>query len=76
MSMAMKCDICGNFFDDRTVSGYIAYHTIGLSYAGLSCDGRHRCVYQEDTYHLCPKCTEKIKEVLNIKRQNMEEAKR
>ena len=73
MAMAIKCDACGKFFDDKNHVGYIEYHVLSLTCVGLRTDGDHRCSYHRDEYYLCPVCVEKIRNILDAKTIKQEE---
>lgn len=73
MAMAMKCDVCGKFFDNKNDAGYIEYYILSLACVGLRADGDHRCSYHRDEYDLCPVCVEKIRELLDTETIKQEE---
>ena len=71
MANAKKCDICGAYFDicemkTSKVADYSFMNTITISQR----DNKGNRIYTINPLDCCPKCMEKVLDILNIKKNN------
>lgn len=66
MANAFKCDVCGKYYEEHTIDlKNVSIDILGIS----SISGADFLLKKED---LCPECYEKIKQILNLKVENVQ----
>lgn len=71
MANAKKCDVCGAYFSiHETRSGKLIDYSYMNSIKIMQRDYQNKRVDDINTIDCCPKCMEKVLDILNIKKKN------